>query len=230
MLVLTRTVIATLVSGSVVAGQGIAGAPVPRVPPPEEERALALEAAPEELRAGAGVWLLTRAGFVHDRETTNGYTCIVNRDEVLALKPTCFDVEGTATVLPAIVRFGNLLMEGMPVPQIRKDIENGFKDGRFVSPRRAGIAFMMSPRIVNVLDAAAGTVGTAPPHYMIYAPNVSQSDLRLPMSVYNAHPWLPYAAYTGPHGFIIVSIPDSSGAMKQHRAMHHTAGQGKARQ
>ena len=229
MLVLSRTLIAGLMSSAVDPGQETARARVPRVPLPAVERAMALEAAPEELRAGAGVWLLTRSGFVQDRPTSNGYTCIVNRDEVLALKPTCFDPEGTATVLPAIVRFGELLMQGMPVPQIRKDIENGFKDGRFVAPRRAGIAFMLSPRIVNVIDPAAGTLGTAPPHYMIYAPNVTQSDLHLPMSVYNTHPWLPYAAYTGPHGFMIVSIPDSSGAMKRHRAMHRAAARGKTR-
>lgn len=191
------------------------GPRLPKVLSEAEESARALEALPQELRADAGLWLLTAQGFKERRATKNGYTCIVNRDEVEAIKPTCYDAEGTRTILPAVVRFGDLLMKGMPVAEIKKDIAEGFRTGRFTPPKRAGIAFMLSPRIVNVLDAAKGTFGTAPPHYMIYAPNVTNADLSIPDAAYDAHPWLPYVAYTGPHGFIIVTVPETAGASTQ---------------
>jgi hypothetical protein len=75
-------------------------AETPLVPSVEADVAMALSAAPARLRDGAGVYALRPAGFVKVRESTNGFTCIVNRDHPRALKPTCYDAEGTATVLP----------------------------------------------------------------------------------------------------------------------------------
>jgi hypothetical protein len=164
------------------------------------------------MRDGAGVWVLTASGPRLHRAATNGYTCIVNRDEVEALKPTCYDPEGTATILPVVVHFGELLMQGVPVAEIRRRIGEGFRNGRFISPRRAGIAFMLSTHVVNVLDPATHRFGTASPHYMIYAPNVTNADLSIPDTAYNAHSWMPSVAYTGPQGFIIVSVPHTHGA------------------
>lgn len=183
----------------------------PVVLPLADEMRLALEALPAEMREGAGVWVLTAAGARQHRATVNGYTCIVNRDEVEALKPTCYDPEGTATILPVVVRFSELLMQGVPVPEIRRQISAGFRSGKFISPRRAGIAFMLSTHVVNVLDPVARRFGTAPPHYMIYAPNVTNADLSIPDSAYAVHDWMPSVAYTGPQGFIIVSVPHRHG-------------------
>src|SRR5215472_17197242 len=70
----------------------------------EREMALALSAAPEHLRAAAGLYALEADGFRQVRESKNGFTCIVNRDHPLNLKPTCFDAEGTATIVPKIVQ------------------------------------------------------------------------------------------------------------------------------
>lgn len=188
-----------------------AQAPVPKIPvvlTEAEESALALEALPAELRAEAGLWLLTPTGFREKRRARNAYTCIVNRDEVEAIKPTCYDQEGTRTILPTVVRFGELLMKGVPVQKIREDIAEGFRTKRFTSPERAGIAFMLSARVVNVINAARRQFGTAPPHYMIYAPHLTNADLGLTDAAYDASPWLPYVAYTGPHGFLIITVPE----------------------
>jgi hypothetical protein len=91
---------------------------LPELLPREKEIELALSAAPEHLRKAAGVYVLERNGFVKARESTNGFTCIVNRDHPLSLKPVCFDAEGTATILPKILRVGELLMQGVPMSQI----------------------------------------------------------------------------------------------------------------
>jgi len=186
----------------------------PRVLPEAEERDLALEALPPLLREDAGVWVMTREGYRELRRAKNGYTCIVNRDEVDAIKPTCYDPEGTATLLPVNAFFGDLLVQGVPVTEIRTRVAEGFRTGRFKPPSRVGIAFMMSPRIVNVMTMPDGTMmkGTAPPHYMIYAPNVTNDQLSLPTAAYDAYPWLPYVAYTGPGGFLIVTLPEAAEA------------------
>jgi hypothetical protein len=182
----------------------------PQVLPIEREEALALEALPEPMRAEAGVWVLTSEGYRQVRATSNGYTCIVNRDDVEALKPTCYDREGTETILPAVVWFGNQLMLGRNVRDVRQELSAAFASGRFISPRRAGIAFMLSPNVVNVWVDADGArqYGTAPPHYMIYAPNMTNDDLDLTDENYESMPWLPYVAYAGAHGFLIITIPE----------------------
>lgn len=182
----------------------------PEILPIADEMELALEAIPELFREKAGVWALTADGFTEIRRSRNGYTCIVNRDAAEAIKPTCYDEEGTATILPAVVYFGNAMMRCTPVADIRAAIAARYANGGFRPPQRAGIAFMMSPRIVNVMTMPDGEVmkGTAPPHYMIYAPNVTNAMLRIPAEAYNEMPWLPYIAYTGPAGFMIITIPD----------------------
>lgn len=180
----------------------------PVVLPEAQETALALEAAPPELRAGAGLWVLTRDGYRQRRVSTNGYTCIVNRDDVESIKPTCYDREGAESILPAVVWFGDQLMLGRSVEEISAERDAAFAAGRFHAPRRAGIAFMLSPHIVNAMTMPDGSrmTGTAPPHYMIYAPNVTNEDLDLNADLYASYPWLPYAAYEGPHGFLIIPV------------------------
>src|SRR5260370_28304966 len=91
---------------------------LPELFPREKEIELALSAAPEHLRKGAGVYVLERSGFVKVRDSANGFTCIVNRDHPLNQKPVCFDAEGTATILPKILRVGELLMQGKPMSEI----------------------------------------------------------------------------------------------------------------
>lgn len=205
-----------LVAGAQDSNADLSGAGVtsdrPKILTPSAEATLALEALPKGLRDGAGIWILTAEGYREHRKTTNGYTCIVNRDEVEAIKPTCYDEEGTATILPVVAYFGDQMMQGVPVPEIRNRVAAGYASGKFRSPARLGLAFMMSPHIVNVMTMPDGKSmkGTAPPHYMIYAPNATNAQLQIPNDAYNQHPWLPYVAYTGPAGFLIVSLPDST--------------------
>src|ERR1700746_3518075 len=115
---------------------------LPELLPREKETDLALNAAPEHLRKSAGVYVLERHGFVKIRESTNGFTCIVNRDHPLSLKPVCFDAEGTATILPKILRVGELLMQGKAMSEINAEIAEGFRTGKYIAPRRSGVAYM----------------------------------------------------------------------------------------
>src|SRR5262249_2121165 len=53
---------------------------LPELLPRKKEIELALSAAPEHLRKDAAVYMLHRNGFVKIGDSTNGFTCIVNRD------------------------------------------------------------------------------------------------------------------------------------------------------
>ena len=185
---------------------------VPELYPRDREVALALSAAPEGLRAGAGVWALEQHGFVKVRESTNGFTCIVNRDHPLNQKPTCYDAEGTATILPKVVRVGELLMAGKPMVEIAAEIREGFKSGKFISPRRPGIAYMLSGDIRNY-NPHTGRVGSFPPHVMFYAPGLTNEDIG---STGDGAGGLPFIAYQGPQGYMIMLLPSTPSVQGHH--------------
>jgi hypothetical protein len=189
---------------AVVAGQR-RSIEIPEVPTEQRETAMALSAAPEHLRAGAGVYVLTPAGYKRARQSTNKFTCIVNRDHPRALKPTCFDEEGTTTILPTILRVGELMMQGKPLSDIAAEIHADFASGKYASPRRPGIAYMLSGEIRNV-NPATGAVSSFPPHVMFYAPNLTNEDIGS-----NGTIGLPFVAYQGPHGYMIMPVAANGG-------------------
>lgn len=174
----------------------------PDVLPAAREMELALSAAPANLRAGAGVYVMTAAGYRLARPSTNKFTCIVNRDHPKAIKPTCFDEEGTATIIPKILRVGELMLQGKPLPEIAADIRAGFQSGKFISPRRPGVAYMLSGDIANV-NAQTGQISSFPPHVMFYAPNLTNADIGA-----DGTPGMPFVAYQGPQGYMIM-LPDA---------------------
>jgi hypothetical protein len=175
---------------------------LPNLLPQDQEMAIALSAAPEHLRSAASVYVLKQAGFVLVRKGTNGITCIVNRDHPLNQKPTCYDPEGSETILPTVLRFGELLMKGMPLDKIKSEIADGFRSGKFISPRRPGVAYMLSGDIKNY-NASTGKIESFPPHVMFYAPNLTNKDIG---SDGKFEPGLPSIAYQGPQGYMVVVI------------------------
>jgi hypothetical protein len=175
---------------------------LPELLPQDREMAIALSAAPEHLRDAASVYVLQQQGFVLVRKGTNGFTCIVNRDHPLNQKPTCYDAEGSETILPKVLRFGELLMKGVPLEKIKSEIADGFRSGKFISPRRPGVAYMLSGDIKNY-NASTGKVESFPPHVMFYAPNLTNEDIG---SDGKFEPGLPSIAYQGPQGYMIVVL------------------------
>jgi hypothetical protein len=189
------------------AGAGSPSDAVPSTRPEILERgkevALALSAAPAHLRKGAGVYAFEKDGFVQVRASSNGFTCIVNRDHPLSRKPTCYDAEGAATILPKVLRVGELLARGVPLPAIESEIEEGFRTGRYVSPRRPGVAYMLSEGNLDYVPST-GRTRPFPPHVMFYAPNLTNEDIG---STGDGSGGLPFIAYPGPHAFMIVMTP-----------------------
>jgi hypothetical protein len=187
--------------------------------PQEQEIELALSAGPEHLRSEATVYLFGKKGYEKIRSGKNGFTCMVNRDGNQAgdnnLRPTCWDPEGSATIVPVMLRVGQLLAEGRTADEIKRDIETGFSTGRFSSPRKTGIAYMLRGDVQYDPQTKEISKILFPPHYMIYAPGVTNADIGMNMDAYKKHPALPlvYAGYSGGArtAYIIVMATDDKG-------------------
>ena len=146
------------------------------------------------------MYVLEKDGYVKVREGTNGFTCLVHRDHPMNQKPTCWDREGSETIVPAVLREGELLMQGKPVSEIRAEMRESFRAAKFIAPRRPGVAYMLSNGNRNY-NPGTGKTDLFPPHVMFYAPNLTNEDIG---STGDGAGGLPFIAYQGPHGYMIV--------------------------
>src|SRR3954447_23120492 len=76
---------------------------LPPALPEQEEFADALEGAPSHLREEAGVLVLRAKGYERLRESRNGFNCLLVREWGRSFEPTCFDAEGSRTILPVVL-------------------------------------------------------------------------------------------------------------------------------
>ena len=178
-----------------------------RMLPEPCEVSLALSAAPPHLRELASVYALKATGYELVNQGRNSFTCIVNRDDPRVLKPTCFDAEGTETIVPKIRYVGRRLLRGEDVKSINASVRTEFQRGTFVSPRRPGVAYMLS-RYNRPVDRQTGKLGFFPPHVMFYAPDLTNEDIGHDPNHHNAHQPLPMIAYGGPQGYMIMISDD----------------------
>jgi hypothetical protein len=187
--------------------------------PRDQEIELALKAAPVHLRNDATVYTFGKRGYEKARTGTNGFNCLVNRDGTQngaqSVYPTCWDPEGSSTILPVMLRVGELIAQGKSAAEIKRDIDEGFNQGRFHSPAKAGIAYMLAGDVK--FDPKTGQFGAIefPPHYMIYAPGVSNDDIGVSSEAMKQTPGLPfvYSGYSGgPRtAYIIVMANQTAG-------------------
>jgi hypothetical protein len=148
---------------------------------------------------------------------------MVNRDGIQngnnALLPTCWDPEGSRTILPVMLRVGELLAQNKSAAEIKRDIDEGFALGRFHSPAKTGIAYMLAGDIQ--FDPKTGQISSTvfPPHYMFYAPGVTNADIGVSTEGMKQTPGLPfvYSGYSGDTrtAYIIVMANQNAG-----HAMH----------
>lgn len=147
--------------------------------PRSEEIALARSAAPPEVSGAARVLVLERGkGYVPGEAGTNGVTCIVSRSQPGALEPHCFDREGSETILLMDLREAELREWGKSEAEIKEDIAEGLRVGRFRLPRRPAMSYMMSSAQV-LYDEKGQRVGAWQPHLMIYVPYLTSDDVGL---------------------------------------------------
>jgi hypothetical protein len=191
----------------------------PLLSPAQLEIDLALRAAPVHLRNNATAYIFGKSGYEKARTGTNGFNCLVNRDGTQngeqSVYPTCWDPEGSRTILPVMLRVGELIAQGKSAAEIKRDIDDGFNQGRFHSPSKTGIAYMLAGDVK--FDSKTGQFGSQefPAHYMIYAPGVSNADIGVTDDGLKKTPGLPfvYSGYSGGTrtAYIIVPAAGSSG-------------------
>ncbi|MGA6984388.1 MAG: hypothetical protein WBZ11_22740 [Candidatus Sulfotelmatobacter sp.] len=173
--------------------------------PRDQQITLAESAAPAEVSGKATVYVLGPKGYEKAREGTNGFSCFVGRHFVkpaettpaettpaeTTIEPQCFDAEGSRTLLLVYMHGEELRTNGKSEAEIKADIANGYKEGRYQHPSKPGFLYMMSSQ--NRLRAIPehGT-GIFPPHLMFYAPNMTTKDIG-----FDAQPELDKLDYLG---------------------------------
>ena len=150
--------------------------------PREQQIALAESAAPAEISSHATIYILGPKGYEKAREGTNGFSCFVGRQFLTptetTIAPQCLDAEGSRTLLVAYMHGEELRTNGKSEDEIKADTASGYKEGRYQSPNKPGLLYMMSSenRLSLISDKSNGIF---PPHLMFYGPNMTTKDIGL---------------------------------------------------
>lgn len=211
---------ATVASGVGLRAQESPSGPsgLPAVLDADFERRAALSALPGWLRDGAAVYLLGEDGYTLDREGSNGFSCLVDRDDRpggptapahgQVFAPQCFDEVATRSVMARILTRSRLhradAMSSEAVARALAEREDEW------TPDGTGIVYMASA--ANVVPDPADPGGpfvTYPPHVMFTAPHVSDGEVSggvaaRPGGFVSGWPFLPGPARA--HGLTIVPL------------------------
>ena len=141
-----------------------------------DEIRYAKSAAPAEISKDAKVWVLENGHYVVAEEGTSGIACVVGRNSPTSFEPQCGDAEADATVL-AIYRFRTeQRIAGKTQDEIKAEVDSGMVSGRFRSPQRPALVYMVSSS--QVLSDPTGKVRSRfMPHLMVYYPFMKNSSM-----------------------------------------------------
>jgi hypothetical protein len=164
-------------------GQSAAG-PAPAGMPPEAQIASAVQAAPEDRRAGATVLGYDAAGAVVVlRKGTNDLVCLADNPKEPSFSVACYhkDLE------PFMARGRELLAQGIKSKEREETRWKEIQSGAIPMPRE--------PRTLHVLtgsgfDAATGVIGDAYVRWVIYTPFATPETTGLPLRPVEGGPWL----------------------------------------
>jgi len=162
-------------------------------PPPAEQIAAAVQAAPEELREGAGVLGFDRDGrLVTLREPKGELLCLADTPGNDTFSVACYhrDLE------PYMARGRELAAEGV-AGQKRNDI-------RWREIEEGKLEISREPRMLYVLDgsgfdAATGTVADAYRRWVLYWPYATPEMVGLSTKPQTGTPWLMAPGTAGAH-------------------------------
>lgn len=171
--------------------------------PRERQIQLAESAAPAEVSSRATIYVLGPHGYEKAREGSNGFSCLVTRQYLTTMEPECFDAEGSQTTLLVRLRTEELRAQGKSDEAIAAELESGYKSGKFIAPRKAGIVYMMSAENY-VFDPESKKVIHFPGHLMFYAPYMTARDLG-----YEREASLPYLVHPGAADTLMIVVPQS---------------------
>jgi len=174
--------------------------------PEDVQTALALSAGPP-VSDKAAVYVLGPKGYRKTRQGTNGFSCLVTRQRVDTLEPECFDAEGSETTLKARLLVEEMRAQGKDEARIEAEVEDGYRSGRFVAPRRPGLVYMLSDSNY-VFDPESRQVIHFPGHLMFYAPFLTPKDI-------GSGPGAPYLVNPGRPDALMIVVPAKRGHPQQ---------------
>jgi len=188
-------------------------APLPR----DLEIQLALSALPQHLRDKATVYVLNPAkGFETAREGSNGFHALVVRTANDALQgawplvefrddlliPISFNRAGTKAHMRVLLDIAEMQAKSMAPAELKRTINQRYKDGYYKASELAGISYMLSPILRTYTNPEdPNSVSTMNlPHVMYNAPEISNDDVggNIMEPPFVMGPWRP-----GPHEYII---------------------------
>jgi hypothetical protein len=145
---------------------------------------------------------LERSGYVKVRDSSNGFSCFVDRQDPLNLEPTCFDAEGSATTLQSRFLAEELRAKGKSEDEVTAAIAEGYKSGKFRAPQKPGIVYMMSDA-GYLYVAPLNKMVHLPAHLMFYDPYATEKDIGEPPAAAN----MPHLIRAGQPDAVIIVIP-----------------------
>jgi len=182
---------------------------LPPLLPRDREIALALSAAPSHISEQASIYVLERNGYVQIREGSNGFACLVVRDHPQDLAAICHDPEGTRSVVPRLLREAELRAKGKSEQQVRQEINEGLRTGRYRLPQRVGVAYMLSPESRGFVPELGHAVPLKP-HVMLYAPYLRNEDIGAQAPKPEDFPDFPFVIKEGEfNAYIVMPVPGS---------------------
>jgi hypothetical protein len=140
----------------------------------DEEMRLAMSAGPLAVSAEADVYVLGEQGFEKAIDGTNGFACLVLRSAVQrqTLAPHCLNPTAVETVLPAMLREGELQMQGLSGEAVDAELKRQWARGELPLPSGPAYAYMLSE------GQRLGPNGAKFfPHFMLYVPYISNADI-----------------------------------------------------
>lgn len=155
----------------------------------EEEFRLAMSAGPLPLSAHADVYLMGNEGFERAVAGTNGFACLVLRSASVptTLAPHCLSPAAVETVLPSLLREGELQARGLSADGVSAALERDWSTGVLPLPSGPAYAYMLSSG--QRLGPAAGSFE---PHFMLYVPYLTNAAI-------GGDPTTPSFPFVGPY-------------------------------
>ena len=203
--------------------------------PQDLEIQLALSSLPPHLRDQATVYILNPdQGYEIARKGSNGFHAFVDRTDIGAFRgtwpyteygddilvPISFDSAGAKAIMPVFFDVAEMRGKGTPPGELKQIINNRYKSGHYRAPERPGISYMLSPvlRVYGDPDRSDDVVTFNIPHYMFYAPGISNQDIGGKFA--SPYPFV-LNRTPSPHGYIIqlVGLTEKAEINKEYEGM-----------
>ena len=142
----------------------------------DDEIRLARSAAPAVIAKDAKVYVLDKGHYVVADPGRSAEVCQVSRPGPYDVAPECGDAEADATEL-ATERFRTeQRLAGRSKTDIDRALQEGITSGRFRTPTRPALVFMMSSG-QQLTNPDGSKVGKWYPHVMIFYPGVTATEM-----------------------------------------------------